>query len=447
MTMFAKNQTFSSVTIEDTNNFGCGVAHLDGMTVFVKGAVDGDVVNLKIIKVASGYLVATATEILTFSPFRTDPLCPIEKRCGSCVYRSITYAHELELKRKYVQNALHKVGLELPVGEVLFGKESGYRNKVQYPIGEKGVLGYFAEKTHEIVPCTDCLLQNPAFTPILQECSAFFEQKQLPAYDEKSGKGLLRHLCLRSASEAAGGEISVCLVINGSHLPYEKEFCSRLIGKFPKIVSITLCKNTKNSNVILGDELILLWGKKTITDKLCGVSFEISPLSFYQVNHDMAEILYQKAAQLADLQAGDTLCDLFCGVGTIGLSIAAGKENISLIGIEINPQSVESAVENAKKAGIQANFFCGDANHPALQDADVVLLDPPRKGCDLALIDRLAEIAPQKIVYISCNPDTLARDLSRFVQKGWLISEVTPVDLFPRTGHVETVCLMSRKDK
>lgn len=446
-TLLEKNKIFREIPIEDTNNLGYGVCHIGGKAVFVHGGTDGDLADLKIIKSARDYAVARVERLIKPSPYRTDPICPHAGRCGGCVYRAITYAHELELKRNYVKNAFRKAGMTVEPMPILSDAESGYRNKVQYPVGKDGTVGYFAPRSHTIIPGGDCLLQDPAFEPIVRDCSAWFAERKIPAYDEQTGKGLLRHLCLRTTSKACGGRIALCVVINGDCLPGEAEFCREITEKHPNIASIVLSVNKKQTNVILGDRFRLLWGDQTITDRLCGLDFAISAASFYQVNRNMAEKLYQKAAEYAGLREGQTLVDLFCGVGTIGLSMVKEHPGCRLIGVEIVPQAVENARRNAGINGIgNAAFYCGDANHPAIETADVIVIDPPRKGCDPALIERIGTISPERVVYISCNPDTMARDVALFAKAGYELRELTPADLFPRTGHVECVGWLSRNE-
>lgn len=449
---FTKNQIISDITLEDIGNLGYGITHIDRKTVFVHGGVDGDRCDLRIIKDTDSYSVARVERMIAPSEYRTDPICKNSGKCGGCVFRSIRYEHELEIKARYVENAFRKVGLDgLKFAEILSDSPDGYRNKVQYPFGEGCVLGYFAPRSHRVIACEDCLLQDRVFTPIVSDCSKYFAERNISVYDEQSGQGLLRHLCLRTTapSEADGRKrLSLCLVINGDSLPGSDEFCRRMTDLHPEIASISLSIQKKQTNVILGDKFVLLWGEKTIVDRLCGLDFAISPASFYQVNRNMAEKLYRRAAEYADLRTGETVVDLFCGVGTIGLSMVKDHPGCRLIGVEIVPQAVENARENAHRCGIgNAEFICGDANHPAIESADVILIDPPRKGCDPALIGRIAAVAPARIVYISCNPDTLARDAVLFADAGYTIDEVTPADLFPRTGHVETVVLMSRVSK
>lgn len=440
-TSFAKNLVAEDVEIIDINNLGNGVARIDGKTIFVKGAVTGDVCDIVIIKDTSDYAVAAIKCLKKESPHRATAGCPVHKRCGGCVYRQIDYNFELSQKRAQVKYAFLKEGLSPTVDDILFDREDGYRNKVQYPVSYDRKIGYFAQRTHEIVPVRACRLQDKRFEPVLDEIATFLDDHDICGYDETKGVGTVRHICMRSAGEG----ISLCLVINSDDLPYRQEFIETITSRCPDVLSISLSVNKSRTNVILGESARVVCGKGSLTDTLCGLKFEISPMSFYQVNRNMAEKLYEKAAEYADLKDGQTLVDLFCGVGSIGLSMIKDKTNSKLIGIEIIPEAVENARRNAEINDIQnASFICGDANNKEVADADVIVIDPPRKGCDSALVIRIAESSCSRVVYVSCNPATLARDCKRFVEHGFLIEKVTPADLFPRTGHVETVCLLSR---
>ncbi len=432
-----KKNDLYEVTVTDSNNLGYGVCRVDGTVVFVDGAVVGDVAKIKIIKVARDYAVARTEQILTPSPDRITPTCSSTRACGGCVYASLSYERECALKTAYVKTALKKAGL----GDVLVapllttGQAEGYRNKVQYPVSDSFTVGYYARHSHTIVPYGGCALQSPVFAPILQAILDWGKRYAIAS---------VRHVYLRHAKVT--GQVLVCLVASEASLPHEAELLECLVGRFPEIASIQINLNSEDTNVILGRECRVLYGTPEIEDVLCGLRFRLSPLSFYQVNHDAAELLYEKAFSLAAVQAGDRVADLYCGAGTIGLSLIARHPEASLVGVEIVPEAVENARENARRNGIaRAVFYCGDAAHPALTEADVILLDPPRKGCSQELIAQVCAIAPRRIVYISCNPDTLARDLVLFAKGGYEIGEVTPVDLFPRTGHVESVVCLTRK--
>ncbi len=456
-TVLRKGETVE-LDVTEINNLGSGVAHAsDGRVVFIRGALTGERVRATIIKTTSSFYVAKLDHVLTPSPYRLPDDaadCGTGESCGGCIYRHITYEHELELKQNYVKNAFCKVGLSDVIVEPVrsTGARAGYRNKAQYPVGKMGgrvVAGFYATKSHTILPAEGCLLQPPVFSDIVRTICAFCTEHGVSVYDEQSGKGLLRHIYLRHGQVT--GEIMVCLVINGEAFPKADALCTRLTEDFPAISSILLCHNTKNTNVVLGDRYTTLYGRAYIEDVLCGKRFRIAPDAFYQVNHDGAELLYRLAAERAALSGDETLLDLYCGIGTIGMSMAsrAGK----LIGVEIVPAAVECAKQNAMANGLEnADFRCADAGDPAtllscLGDTtpDAVILDPPRKGSTNELIDALAERGISRIVYISCDPDTLARDCAEFLKYGYTMSEVIPVNMFPRTGHVENVVCLDRK--
>lgn len=448
-----------TLDVTDLNGLGCGVARLpDGRVVFVAGAVAGDRVSAELIKVNKTYTVARLLEILSPSPDREDGFCAAPAGCGGCVYRNLSYARELELKRTELVHTFRKAGLPDAVIEPVrtTGEVCGYRNKAAYPIarGKNGLYGgFYAQKTHHVMGYFACSLQPAAFGEILAATCTFFTARGVDAYDEATGKGLLRHLYLREGR--GSGEILVCPVINGGALPDEAEYVHMLREKFPRVSGIVLNRNEENTNLILGRDYRTLWGKPYLRDVFCGMEIHIAPEAFYQVNHNAAELLYGIAAEKAGLTGRELLLDLYCGVGTVGLSMAHRVREV--IGVEMVPGAVECARENAARNGIRnAAFYCGDAANTerllAVAEVergrlfpDVVVLDPPRRGCDEALLRFLAARQVPRIVYISCGPDSLARDAARLCALGYEMSAVTPVDLFPRTGHVETVVLLSRK--
>ncbi len=461
--ILTKNQTIT-LKIIDLNNLGCGVGKTDdGMTVFVKGAVTGDTVEAKVIKVTATYAVARLERVISASENRFDGTglrmyeCKAPMSCGGCTYRNIKYEHELDLKRDYVKNAFRKAGLfDVQVSDTAHTeKVTNYRNKGQYPVrkvGGKIRAGFFAAKTHDLIPCDNCLLQPEIFGEIVAFCVDFAEKNHIEAYDEVSGKGILRHIYLRIAERT--GEIMTCLVINSDRLDCAERFAREIRERFPSVASVMLNVNKKNTNVILGERFTLIGGRDYIIDELCGLKFKISAGSFYQVNRDGAELLYGLARERAALTGSETVADLYCGAGTIGLSMA--DKAARTVGIEIVDEAVKCAKENATLNGVEnAYFFCGDASDTrgllanakdSLGDftPDVVVIDPPRKGTTEELVDYLDLLGVNRIVYVSCNPDTLARDCAYFAKKGYSIGDVTPVDLFPGTGHVETVCLLSK---
>ena len=454
-----KNQV-CELTITDLNNLGYGVGRIGDLVVFVSGAVDGDRVTVKIIKIAKNYAVGRLEKILSPSPHRlsSPDSCPA-RGCGGCAYRAITYAHELELKRGSVVAAFRRAGLpDAQVAPVLStGKTAGYRNKAQYPVtgtSDAPVIGFFAPKSHRVTDARKCPLQPPLFGEILDGIAEQIKKYRIAPYDEETHTGLLRHIYLRSAKDEK--EVLLTFVLNGDALPHADEVVRDLTDRFPALVGIGINVNREKTNVICGDEFKTLWGKDEITDTLAGVELSFSAASFYQVNRDAAELLYNKAKEIAEFSGDETLLDLFCGVGSIGLSMADAVREV--VGIEIVPDAVRCANENAKRNGIKnAAFFAGDATdtdkllagaeselgkelHP-----DAVVLDPPRKGCDEKLLAFLANRGIPKIVYISCNPETLARDVAYLAKRGYGFSEITPVDLFPRTAHVESVCRLIRQ--
>ena len=449
-----KNTTIE-IDITDLNNLGCGVGRYDGKVVFVKGAVKGDRVSARIIKENKSFLVGKLEEVKVSSPMRIEKdECDAPLSCGGCVYRHVTYECELALKREYVENAFRKAGIsDVEVLDTLCaGRSGGYRNKAQYPVTKTkdGIrAGFYASKTHNIVPAEHCAIQSPLFEPIVKAVCEFATKRNISAYDEESGRGLLRHIYLRIGERT--GQIMLCIVINGDELPYSDELVCCVREKFEGITGILLNINKKNTNVVLGDKYKLLWGCDHIEDELCDLRFKISPASFYQINRDGAELLYGKARELASLTGDELLLDLYCGTGTIGLSMARSVRH--LIGIEIVPSAVECATENARANGIDnADFICADAgSKEVILDAtggvrpDVVVIDPPRKGSTRELIETLSRLDVPKVVYVSCDADTLARDCVIFREFGYKMGDVQPVDMFPRTGHVESVVCLTRR--
>ena len=465
--MNIKKNDIIELDITDLNNLGCGVGKTDdGMVVFVKGAVTSDRVRVKIIKVTSTFLVGRLEKILVSSPHRANGKglrkndCQAPNSCGGCVYRNITYEHELILKRDYVKNAFRKAGLAdvIVLDTAHTERVEGYRNKGQYPVREvqgRVRAGFFATKTHDLIPCESCLLQPDIFGEIVRFITDFAEKNNIKAYDEETGRGVLRHIYLRIAEKT--GETMVCLVINGDKLSAGGTFAEELTAKFPSVTSVMLNINKKNTNVILGERFECIGGNDYIIDELCGLRFKISAGSFYQVNRDGAEMLYGLARDRAALTGKEIVADLYCGAGTIGLSMA--KDAARVVGVEIVDEAVECAKENARLNKIDnAYFFCGDASDTrgllatakdTLGDfcPDVVIIDPPRKGTTKELVDYLDSLGVPRIVYVSCNPDTLARDCKWFSEVGYDIGEVAPVDLFPGTGHVESVVCLTRHNE
>ena len=451
-----KNQILT-LRIERLSSDGSGVAHsADGEAVFVPGTAPGDEARVRIVKDCGRYAFGILDELLTPSPDRIPVDCPVAGPCGGCSLRHLDYAAELRAKQESVLDAFRRIGgLEVPVLDILPSPEvDRYRNKVQFPVGvdKNGVpcIGFYAGRTHRIVPCPDCKLQPGVLNEIGNALCAFFAQQGIRPYDEQSGKGLVRHIFLRRGAHS--GQIMVCLVCTRAKLPHAEQLCAALREQFPAISTILLNVNAKNTNVILGSENHILYGPGYIEDTLCGVPVRLGPLSFYQVNTLAAERLYGVAAQYAQLTPDDTLLDLYCGMGTIGLSMA--DQCRGLIGVEIVPEAIESAKANAARMGetvaAKSRFFCADAGQAATQLAaeglhpDIVMLDPPRKGCDEATLSAVVRMAPRRVVYVSCNPATAARDAAWLEQNGYHAEKVQPVDLFPRTKHVEAVLLLTK---
>ena len=451
-----KNQILT-LRIERLSSDGSGVAHsADGEAVFVPGTAPGDEARVRIVKDCGRYAFGILDELLTPSPDRVSVDCPVAGPCGGCSLRHLDYAAELRAKQESVLDAFRRIGgLEGPVLDILPSPDADrYRNKVQFPVGidKNGVpcIGFYAGRTHRIVPCPDCKLQPSVLNEIGNALCAFFAQQGIRPYDEQSGKGLVRHIFLRRGAHS--GQIMVCLVCTRAKLPHAEQLCTALRGQFPAISTILLNVNAKSTNVILGSENHILYGPGYIEDTLCGVPVRLGPLSFYQVNTLAAERLYGVAAQYAQLTPDDTLLDLYCGMGTIGLSMA--EQCRELIGVEIVPEAIESAKANAARMGeavaAKSRFFCADAGQAATQLAaeglhpDIVMLDPPRKGCDEATLSAVVRMAPHRVVYVSCNPATAARDAAWLEKNGYHTEKVQPVDLFPRTKHCECVLLMSK---
>ena len=451
-----KNQILT-LRIERLSSDGSGVAHsADGEAVFVPGTAPGDEARVRIVKDCGRYAFGILDELLTPSPDRIPVDCPVAGPCGGCSLRHLDYAAELRAKQESVLDAFRRIGgLEVPVLDILPSPDvDRYRNKVQFPVGidKNGVpcIGFYAGRTHRIVPCPDCKLQPSVLNEIGNALCAFFAQQGIRPYDEQSGKGLVRHIFLRRGAHS--GQIMVCLVCTRAKLPHAEQLCTALRGQFPAISTILLNVNAKNTNVILGSENHILYGPGYIEDTLCGVPVRLGPLSFYQVNTLAAERLYGVAAQYAQLTPDDALLDLYCGMGTIGLSMAGQCRE--LIGVEIVPEAIESAKANAARMGeavaAKSRFFCADAGQAATQLAaeglhpDIVMLDPPRKGCDEATLSAVVRMAPRRVVYVSCNPATAARDAAWLEQNGYHAEKVQPVDLFPRTKHCECVIALSK---
>lgn len=455
---FKKNDLLV-VTIEDMGSDGEGIGKFQGYPIFVKDAVIGDVAEVKIVKAKKNYAYGRLEKVLTPSSFRVTPKCAFHKQCGGCQIQALSYEKQLEWKENKVRNNLLRIG-GIPkevldeVMEPIVGMEYPYhfRNKAQYPVGTdrngKLITGFYAGRTHSIVANTDCYLGPVENKVILEYVLAFMEKSFIPAYDEQTGKGLVRHVLIRTGFTT--GEIMVCVVINGNSLPQSKEFVDGLLGLElnlnKHITSISISPNTKNTNVIMGDSVKTLWGNSYIVDYIGDTKFRISPLSFYQVNPAQTEKLYGLALEYANLTGKETVWDLYCGIGTISLFLA--KKAKQVYGVEIVSQAIEDAKENALLNHIEnAEFFVGKAEEVLPEKyekeqiyADVIVVDPPRKGCDEACLNTMVKMKPERIVYVSCDSATLARDLKYLRENGYEIKRVRAVDQFGHSGHVETVC-------
>ena len=451
-----KNQILT-LRIERLSSDGSGVAHSpDGETVFVPGAAPGDEADVRIVKDCKRYAFGILDHLRTPSPDRIPVDCAVAGPCGGCSLRHLDYTAELRAKQENVTDAFRRIGgLDVPVLDICPSPEvDRYRNKVQFPVGldKNGnpCIGFYAGRTHRIVPCPDCKLQPGVLNDIGNALCRFFAENGIQPYNEETGRGLVRHIFLRRGAHS--GQIMVCLVCTRPNLPHADALCTRLREQFADIATILLNVNSKNTNVILGTETHTLYGPGYIEDTLCGVPVQLGPLSFYQVNTLAAERLYGIAAQYAQLTPDDLLLDLYCGMGTIGLSMVDHCRE--LVGVEIVPEAIESAKDNAARMGdavaAKSCFFCADAGQAATRLAaeglhpDVVMLDPPRKGCDEATLSAVVRMAPRRVVYVSCNPATAARDAAWLEQNGYHAEKVQPVDLFPRTKHVEAVLLLTK---
>ena len=445
--------------IEDMGVDGAGIGKSDGMTFFVKDAVIGDVVRAKIIKLKKTYGYARLMELLEASADRVEPKCPYYRQCGGCQIQALSYEKQLEFKENKVRNNLERIGgfMKIPM-EPIVGMDEPYhyRNKAQFPVGtdKEGhiVTGFYAGRTHTIIPNRDCALGLPVNREILDIVIDFMEKYHISAYDEKTGKGLVRHVLIRCGFSSK--EKMVCLIINGKSLPHGEKLVEAL-RKIDGMTSISLNCNTERTNVILGHKTIVLWGQEYITDQIGDISYEISPVSFYQVNPVQTEKLYGLALEYADLHGEETVWDLYCGIGTISLFLAQKAKQV--YGVEIIPQAIENAKRNAVKNGIEnAEFFVGKSEEvlPEFYEkeaaagrkahADVIVVDPPRKGCDEKLLDTIVKMAPDRVVYVSCDSATLARDLKILCEQGYELKRVRAVDQFCHTVHVEAVCCLHR---
>ena len=443
----AKNQEHT-VTIEGYGEGGMGVARIDGRVVFVHGALRGEKCRVLILKTLKSVAFAKVLEVIEPSSERITPDCPYFPRCGGCTYRHIRYEEELRLKRQRVQDNLSRIGgSDVTVEEILGARDTlRYRNKAQYPVSKDGAVGFYRARTHEVIECEHCLLVKPEADAAAEALREYMQSCCVAGYDEKTGRGLVRHLYVRSNT---AGESLVCVLVNGDKLPKEDRLVTLLRDACPKCTGIVLGTNTKKGNVILGDRYRTLWGSDRLEDTLCGKTFRLSVPSFYQVNRVQAERLYAKAIEFAGLTGQETVLDLYCGAGTITLALSDHAKKV--LGAEIVPEAIDDARENAARNGVKnAEFFCGDASDVAKKLArenlrpDVITVDPPRKGLAADVVESIAEMQPQRVVYVSCDSATMARDVKRLADLGYTAQRACAVDMFPRADHVETVVLLSK---
>ena len=451
---FRKNDLVT-LEIEDCGIDGEGIGKADGFTVFVKDAVIGDTVTAKIIKAKKNYGYGRLMEVLKPSPYRVEPKCEFARQCGGCQLQALSYDQQLVFKTNKVKGHLERIGgfTDIPM-EPIIGMDElfHYRNKAQFPVGRnkegKIVTGFYAGRTHNIIENRDCALGVPENKEVLARVIAHMEKYGIEPYNEATGKGLVRHVLIRYGYFTK--EVMVCLILNGNKIPKE-ELLVKSLCEIPGMTSITINVNKKQSNVILGEKIRLLWGQEYITDRIGDISYQISPLSFYQVNPMQTQKLYAKALEYADLHGEETVWDLYCGIGTISLFLAQKAKFVR--GVEIVPAAIENAKENAKLNGLEnTEFFVGKAEEVLPREykkngvyADVIVVDPPRKGCDETLLETMVEMNPERIVYVSCDSATLARDLKYLCERGYELRKVCPVDQFGMTVHVETVVLLSHK--
>lgn len=462
-----KNQELT-LEITDMGTNGEGIGKIEGYTLFVKDALMGDKVQVKVMKTKKRFGYAKLLEILQPSPYRVEPVCPVARQCGGCQLQHCSYEKQLEWKRNKVAECIQRIGgisVQLIMDEII-GMEHPYhyRNKAQFPVsynryGEL-ITGFYAGRTHDIISCTDCCIQHPCNQPILETILAFMEEFGIPAYREKQHTGLVRHIMTRVGYWT--GEVMICLVLNGDELPHQQELVDRLLtcdlsGEGENrwsIKSIILNVNREKTNVILGSQIKTLYGTPYIEDLIGDIRYRISPLSFYQVNPVQTEKLYRTVMEYAELKGDETVWDLYCGIGTISLFLAQTAKMV--YGVEIVPEAIQDARENAKINGItNTEFFVGAAEEMVPEQyqqsigalrADLVVLDPPRKGCDEKLLATVVQMRPEKIVYVSCDPATLARDLKYLCGEGYEVKRVRACDMFGHSAHVESVCLLHRRD-
>lgn len=441
------------VCIDNMAHEGQGVGRIEGVAVFVEGALTGEKIIAEIDKVSKNYVIGHVNQILNKSPDRIEPLCPYAGKCGGCSLQHLSYKGQLKYKKQKIKDNLERIGkIQAKVHETIgMEKPQRYRNKAQFPVGMvegKTVTGFYTPRSHDIIPIESCMIQHEISDNIATIIRNWIKEYGIYVYDEKRGKGLIRHIVTRVAFKT--GEVMAVIVINGKNIPCKKQLIHALKKDIKGLKSVVLNINTKRTNVIMGEKNITIYGSDNIIDYINDIKFEISPLSFFQVNPVQTEVLYGKALEYADLSRNETVIDVYCGIGTISL-FAAQKASF-VYGIEVIEQAVEDAKRNARINGIKnVEFISGEAEKimPELADkgikADVIIMDPPRKGCNISVLEALVKMNPEKIVYVSCNPSTLARDLKYLEDNSYKTIEVQPVDMFPFTYHVECVVNLQRK--
>ena len=447
MPALEKNRIYRA-HIDGYSSEGLGIARIDGQVVFVHGAVRGETCDVLVMKVLKNAAFGKIAALAEPSPARRQPDCPYYGRCGGCDFRHMSYEEELWAKRARVQDALTRIGgAEVTVEEILGAEQPlHYRNKSIYPISPAGEVGFYRARSHQVVHVEHCLIQKPEADALAQAVRDYIARFQVEPYNEATGRGLLRHLYVRTSCR---GESLACLLVNGSRLPHEQELVDMLRAAAPGVCGVVLGENTRRGNAVLGDRYRTLWGRDYLTDTLCGLELRLSVPSFYQVNHDQAQRLYEKALEYAGLTGRELAVDLYCGAGTITQVLARRARHV--IGGEIVPEAIRDAEDSARRNGVEnVEFLCGDASRLAAElrqrglRPDVICVDPPRKGLAPDVVEAAASMTPGRIVYVSCDPATLARDVARFAPLGYRPVRACAVDLFPGTAHVETVCLLSK---
>ena len=447
MPALEKNRIYRA-HIDGYSSEGLGIARIDGQVVFVHGAIRGETCDVLVMKVLKNAAFGKIAALVEPSPARRQPDCPYYGRCGGCDFRHMSYEEELWAKRTRVQDALTRIGgAEVTVEDILGAEQPlHYRNKSIYPISPAGEVGFYRARSHQVVHVEHCLIQKPEADALAHAVRDYIARFQVEPYNEATGRGLLRHLYVRTSCR---GESLACLLVNGSRLPHEEELVAMLRAAVPGVCGVVLGENTRRGNAILGDRYRTLWGRDYLTDTLCGLELRLSVPSFYQVNHDQAQRLYEKALEYAGLTGRELAVDLYCGAGTITQVLARRARHV--IGGEIVPEAIRDAEDSARRNGVEnVEFLCGDASRLAAElrqrglRPDVICVDPPRKGLAPDVVEAAASMTPGRIVYVSCDPATLARDVARFAPLGYCPVRACAVDLFPGTAHVETVCLLSK---